>query len=61
MLFFRTDSTSQLEWLPVLNTAVDSSKQLSKEELLRRERMRVASGGITSYVFDDKYVVRKKV
>jgi hypothetical protein len=50
------DVASQLEWQTVLQSNVDSAKPVSKEELLRRERMRVASFGITNYVFDDVYV-----
>lgn len=48
LLLLITDSLAQLEWIPLLGSsdtlASAGSEELSKEEALRRERMRASHG-----------------
>lgn len=56
------DVPSPMEWHPVLSRDVDQGKSnqtLSKEEQLRRERMRAAASGITSYSYHSGFVDSK--
>lgn len=50
------DIATDVEWNPLINIKLDSNTPLSKEEQLRRERMRAAATGISTYDYHEEFV-----